>query len=164
MTRQFSEFLDLLEGFVLTTAWSQLWQVFVLVVIVGIATRLYCRNRPHLAHTLRLLVLIKCLTPPIWSSPVGGFSHIQTVSKVSDQQPEVVWDKSVDEMTDATESYVPEPSVVTPEPPNIENLPATSEQSPHHDTKSAVASTANPPSPSLIFCLWHLGRVGRSQK
>ena len=55
-------------------AWSQLAQVSVMILAVGLATRLFCRARPHLAYVLWLLVIIKCLTPPVWSSPTGVFS------------------------------------------------------------------------------------------
>ena len=56
------------------SAWSQLWQVSVLILAVGLVTRLFCKKRPHLAYVLWLLVIIKCLTPPVWSSPTGVFS------------------------------------------------------------------------------------------
>ena len=58
-------------------AWSQLWQVTALVVIVAGLTRFACRRRPHLAYLLWLLVVVKCLTPPLWSSPTGVFSWAQ---------------------------------------------------------------------------------------
>lgn len=55
-------------------AWSQLVQVTAVALVAGALVRLLCRHRPHLAYVLWLLVLIKCLTPPIWSSPTGVFS------------------------------------------------------------------------------------------
>ena len=60
--------------------WCQLWQVTVLIVIVALAVRIFARNRPHLAHVLWLVVLVKCLTPPVWSSPTGLFCWLQTMS------------------------------------------------------------------------------------
>jgi beta-lactamase regulating signal transducer with metallopeptidase domain/tetratricopeptide (TPR) repeat protein len=67
-------------------AWSQLWQVTALAVVVGIVTRLVCRRRPHLAYALWMLVLLKCLTPPLWSSPTGLFSwaQVRSVSATAD--------------------------------------------------------------------------------
>ncbi|MHC4401410.1 MAG: M56 family metallopeptidase, partial [Planctomycetota bacterium] len=62
----------------LGAVWAQLWQVTALIVIVGVLTHWGCRRRPHLAHGLWMLVLIKCLTPPLWSSPIGVFSWVQT--------------------------------------------------------------------------------------
>jgi beta-lactamase regulating signal transducer with metallopeptidase domain/predicted esterase len=55
-------------------AWTQCWQVTAVASGVGLFTRLGCRHRPHLAHALWLVVLLKCLTPPLWSSPTSVFS------------------------------------------------------------------------------------------
>lgn len=55
-------------------AWSQLWQVTALAAAVGALTWLCCRRRPHLAYVFWMLVVVKCLTPPVWSSPTGVFS------------------------------------------------------------------------------------------
>jgi bla regulator protein BlaR1 len=41
---------------------------------VGTLVRFGARQRPHLAHTLWMVVILKCLTPPLWSSPTGIFS------------------------------------------------------------------------------------------
>lgn len=56
---------------------AQAWQVTALALLVFAATRMVARNRPHLAYVLWLVVLIKCATPPIWSSPVGLFTIAQ---------------------------------------------------------------------------------------
>ncbi len=61
----------------LQLAWTQCWQVAALVVAVGLATWLGCRRRPHLAYVLWMLVVLKCLTPPLWSSPTGVFTWVQ---------------------------------------------------------------------------------------
>ncbi len=55
-------------------AWTQLWQVTTVAMISLLLVRVFCRHRPHLAYVLLLLVVVKCLTLPIWSSPVGVFS------------------------------------------------------------------------------------------
>lgn len=62
--------LDSLAGL----AWTQLWQVTAVALVVGALAWLVGRHRPHLAYLLWLLVLVKCLTPPLWSSPLGVFS------------------------------------------------------------------------------------------
>jgi beta-lactamase regulating signal transducer with metallopeptidase domain len=59
-------------------AWMQLWQVTALAVAVFAVARLIARRRPHLAHVLWMLVIAKCLTPPIWASPLGVFSVVQS--------------------------------------------------------------------------------------
>ena len=58
-------------------AWSQIWQVTLLALAVGIAVTLGCRRRPHLAYVLWMLIIVKCLAPPLWSSPTGLFSWLQ---------------------------------------------------------------------------------------
>ena len=67
---------------------SQTCQVTVVILFVAIVVRLCCRQRPHLAYLLWMLVLVKCLTPPIWSSPVGLFSWAQVQVDVVDGQPD----------------------------------------------------------------------------
>jgi beta-lactamase regulating signal transducer with metallopeptidase domain/tetratricopeptide (TPR) repeat protein len=66
--------------------WSQIWQVTALAAVVGIVTRLVCRRRPHLAYALWMLVVLKCLTPPLWSSPTGLFSwaQVRTVAPIAE--------------------------------------------------------------------------------
>ncbi|MEX2288551.1 MAG: M56 family metallopeptidase [Planctomycetaceae bacterium] len=70
------------SGFI-SAIWIQLWQVTLLVVAVGVVIRVGCRHRPHLAYLLCILVAVKCLTPPVWSSPTGIFSwaQLQTVEQ-----------------------------------------------------------------------------------
>ncbi len=55
-------------------AWRQLWQVTAVALGVGLLVKTSCRHRPHLAHVLWLVVLVKCLTPPLWSSSTSVFS------------------------------------------------------------------------------------------
>ena len=55
---------------------QQTWQVALLAGLVWFMTRTVGRERPHLSHMLWALVLVKCITPPIWSSPVGLFSQM----------------------------------------------------------------------------------------
>jgi beta-lactamase regulating signal transducer with metallopeptidase domain len=60
---------DLLTGFS-----SQLWQVTAVVLVVAAVTAAVGRRHPHMAYLLWLLVVVKCLTPPLWSSPLGLIS------------------------------------------------------------------------------------------
>lgn len=55
-------------------AWDHLWQLTVVIVVVGGLARLFCRDRPRLAYALWMLVVLKALAPPVWSSPTGVFS------------------------------------------------------------------------------------------
>ena len=61
----------------LATVGTQTWQVTVLIVVVALLARLAAANRPQLAFALWLVVLIKCVTPPLWSSPSGAFCWLQ---------------------------------------------------------------------------------------
>ena len=64
----------------LRIVWSQFWQVSLLIVVVGGLAHTVCRRRPHMAHLLWILVIVKCLTPAVWSSPLGVFSWAQAES------------------------------------------------------------------------------------
>ena len=55
---------------------QQTWQVALLAGMVWSITQTVGLERPHLSHMLWALVLVKCITPPIWSSPVGLFSQM----------------------------------------------------------------------------------------
>ena len=55
-------------------AWVQLWQVTVVALVIGAVVRLCCRDRPRLAYALWMLVVVKSIVPPVWSSPTGLFS------------------------------------------------------------------------------------------
>jgi beta-lactamase regulating signal transducer with metallopeptidase domain len=55
-------------------AWTQFWQTSAVALAAGFAAWASCRRRPHLAYLLWIVVILKCLTPPIWSSPTGLFS------------------------------------------------------------------------------------------
>jgi beta-lactamase regulating signal transducer with metallopeptidase domain/Leucine-rich repeat (LRR) protein len=58
----------------LNLAWTQVWQLAALALAVALTVKFACRRRPHLAYLLWMLVIIKALTPPVWSSPSGLFS------------------------------------------------------------------------------------------
>lgn len=71
---------------------SQLWQITLLIPAVILLARLACRQRSHLAYGLLLVVLVKCLTPPIFFSPLGLFSWVEGRSQepwqpVTDSEP-----------------------------------------------------------------------------
>ncbi len=58
---------------------SQLWQVTLLLVFVVVVNVMLRKRRPHLATLLWLVLLVKCITPPIFSSPSSVFSWVQPV-------------------------------------------------------------------------------------
>ncbi len=55
----------------------QLLQVTLLIVVVGMASRLLRQRYPHIVYGLWCVVFIKCLTPPLIPSPVGVFAWQQ---------------------------------------------------------------------------------------
>ena len=67
----------MMEQDVFTLLIAQAWQVAVLGVLACIAVRLFAADRPHLSHAIWALVLIKCMVPPVMSSPVSPFSWIE---------------------------------------------------------------------------------------
>jgi beta-lactamase regulating signal transducer with metallopeptidase domain len=56
---------------------TQIWQIAALAIVVAVIVRLAARNRPHLAHALWILVLVKCVTPPFWGHSLGVFSQLR---------------------------------------------------------------------------------------
>ncbi len=101
-----------------THLWTQFWQITLLAVVLLVVTRMLAKNRPHLAHMLWFLLLLKCVTPPWWSSPSGVFCWMQPAA---DTQPagvevqalhgEVVSVKAVKALaTDLPPRTAPEPA------------------------------------------------------
>lgn len=58
---------------------AQAWQIAVLTAIVAVAAKFLVSRRPQLAHWLWLIVVLKCVTPPLWGHQLGLFSHLQSV-------------------------------------------------------------------------------------
>ena len=63
--------------------WSHCLQLTAVVVLIGVLARLTSRRRPHLAYVLWLVVIAKCVVPPLLSSPTGIFSWVPTREVVS---------------------------------------------------------------------------------
>ncbi len=55
---------------------TQFWQVTLLAGIVWAVAKYVAKDRPHLAHALWALVLLKCMLPPIVASPTSLFSWL----------------------------------------------------------------------------------------
>lgn len=60
----------------LELAIGQIWQVTILCVVVGWISNTLLTNRPALKYYLGLLVMVKCVTPPVWASHCGVFSWV----------------------------------------------------------------------------------------
>ncbi len=72
-----------MESSLFSMAWVPFWQVTLLVLAVAVLVRLVARNRPHLAYALWLVVLVKCVTPPLFASPSGVFCWLQPARQVA---------------------------------------------------------------------------------
>jgi beta-lactamase regulating signal transducer with metallopeptidase domain len=57
---------------------NQIIQVSCVAVLAILITRWARGARPHLVHAIWMIVLLKCITPPIISSPTSPFSWLQT--------------------------------------------------------------------------------------
>ncbi|WP_298860789.1 M56 family metallopeptidase [uncultured Gimesia sp.] len=57
--------------------WQQFWQCSLLVLVVYLMCKLIKFNRSHLTFILWLIVLLKFLTPPLWTSSSGLFCWVQ---------------------------------------------------------------------------------------
>jgi len=57
---------------------TQAWQIALLTVVVAITVKLLATKRPRLAHLLWLIVVVKCVTPPVWSHSCGLFSQLSS--------------------------------------------------------------------------------------
>lgn len=70
-------------------AWNQSVQIAVSVLVVSMVGAYAGRRRPHLMMSLWCVVLVKCLMPPVWSSPVGIYSrwHVHRLAEVSRTLP-----------------------------------------------------------------------------
>jgi beta-lactamase regulating signal transducer with metallopeptidase domain len=119
-------------------AFHQLWQVTAVILILGPLILIACRRRPHLAYVLWLVVLLKCLAPPIWSSPTGVFSWI-----AAQRAPQTVA-AAPPSTLETREANSEEPPAVQPESPepaaaHVQPV-ATSVPSAAHDAADAVQS------------------------
>lgn len=96
---------------------NQCWQVAVLGLVVLIAVRLFARSRPHLAHVLWAVVLIKAVTPPVLSTSWSPFGWLMSLSasltttapnlpSASEIAPQVSSCERTTAVTNATDSII----------------------------------------------------------
>ncbi len=65
---------------------THLWQLTLLIVVVGLVTRLFGARYPRMAHGLWLLVILKAIVPPVVASPTGLFSWSPAASIQSTEE------------------------------------------------------------------------------
>ncbi len=67
--------------------WTQTWQVTIVALGVWIVLCSFRKIHPRVAHVLWALVLLKCITPPVWSSPMGAFSFATSQWASQNREP-----------------------------------------------------------------------------
>jgi beta-lactamase regulating signal transducer with metallopeptidase domain len=69
---------------------NQCWQLAVLGLLVWLGVKTVARHRPHLAHVLWALVLIKAVTPPVLSTSWSPFTWVMTLSAWLAESPRII--------------------------------------------------------------------------
>ncbi|TWT56856.1 Regulatory protein BlaR1 [Thalassoglobus neptunius] len=76
---------------VIELLWTQLWQITLLIPVAILTVRTLTKHASHFSYAILLLILIKTVTPPLWSSPTGVFSWVtasrQTTASTSPESP-----------------------------------------------------------------------------
>ena len=93
---------------------TQTWQVAILAAVVWLFVKLFAADRPHLAHALWLVVLIKCLTPPVFSSPTSAFSRLGPNRTIENQTANVV--QQINKAKSSHSAITTEPIIQYPSP------------------------------------------------
>ena len=149
--------------------WTQLWQITLLIpVAIGIV-RFACRGRSHLAYVILLTVLVKCLVPPLWSSPTGMFSWASHVMGIGEETPQVAPVQAVEEAPSAIappawpQSATENGGLIHQEPPRPDsNIPTKGAQSETPSSQNTSNSTIHWGQVGLVALLasWVCGTVG----
>lgn len=142
-------------------AWSQAWQVTLLIVAVALLVRLAGRNRPHLAHAMWLVVLAKCLTPPLWSSPSGIFCWLQGERSQAVAASDATSSSHLSFDRGDTRSQRTPNLTVRVQPSRDKLLRPTAEKcdQPLARTLRPVAAAHRPPLAVLLASIWLAGAV-----
>ena len=169
----------------LEAIWIQALQVTISIVIVGAVHRLYANRYPHALRVLWVVVLIKCITPPLVVSPSGLFCWLRPANTVSVALP----DASTNEVPTSVKSlgawsFLDE----SMQPPSVASQRNSSTSSSHptgqlpFELSESVAEHGNRPPDvqtnsseklpqdskwqiSLVSCLavvWGIGLIGRA--
>ena len=116
--------------------WQQLLQVSLAIAVASVVTVWLGRRKPHLAYLLWLLMLCKCVTPPLWSSPTGVFSWSQA------------------QITHASPRSAPVRSITSSAPMLFENPSAAHEPTTYAPSASANETQSTMESASIRWTTW----------
>jgi beta-lactamase regulating signal transducer with metallopeptidase domain len=94
---------------------SQLVQVSCVALLAILVTRWTRGFRPHLVHAVWLIVFLKCITPPILSSPTSPFSWLQAalVDSEGNRGVNVLYHRKSESQSQATASSSLNPNTST---------------------------------------------------
>jgi beta-lactamase regulating signal transducer with metallopeptidase domain len=56
--------------------WTQFWQLSLAIVVVGALTKSLFRRQPQVSYALWMVVLVKAMTPPVWTSNLSAFGWL----------------------------------------------------------------------------------------
>lgn len=70
--------------------WQQSWQVAVLIVIVALINRALRQRSAHIRYLVWLIVLAKCLAPPVWQMSIPVFTSASTEVAILDASAPLV--------------------------------------------------------------------------
>ncbi len=124
---------------------TQMVQVTIVALIAWAAIRLFAGNRPHVSHALWALVVLKCLTPPIFSLPTSPFSLLplpgNSQASTSDSLPSKA--KSIRSIPSQTESDKPRHTVIRTQAPFYMKDAWTTPASLNHTKAETHSKTVN---------------------
>jgi beta-lactamase regulating signal transducer with metallopeptidase domain len=147
---------------IVNAGWTLAWQVAVVAAVVWALTSLFARKRPHPAAALWLLVMIKALTPPVWTTShnVWSLTSFWTPSATrNDQVPaadrprEIVEDAVVaSEVAPASNGMAPVESVISTPTHSISPERSTAEP-----VTAASTSEGRPKWTVIVLGVWLIG-------
>ncbi|MEZ6092911.1 MAG: M56 family metallopeptidase [Pirellulaceae bacterium] len=136
---------------------AQSLQVAILSIVIWILARTFAKNRPHLAHALWLLVILKVVTPPIFSSPTGTINLTRWIAtnELSHDQSEHF---SSNQIFPAN-SIASSPEGLVASPANHQSTKTQAEERSKRNSRllSTDANTASDDLSHLTLLIWLLG-------
>ncbi|NOY43042.1 MAG: M56 family metallopeptidase [Planctomycetes bacterium] len=115
----------------------QLWQLTLVILVVGLSAIFFRRSNPHLAYVLWLVVLTKALTPPLWVSNLSLLGNLSAPAS---------WPAST--LFTATEKSLPD------------TLAARRDSQPSRDTPAEIVSSGTTEQPMLSASNGNLANIG----
>jgi beta-lactamase regulating signal transducer with metallopeptidase domain len=137
---------------------TQIWQVTLLAIFVWIVTKTCCKRRPHLGHALWLLVLIKCVVPPVFGSSASVYSWLMT-----HDNPNVVADQFVEATPQTADAHsaFPKPKILIAKP--AETAPVVPIVNPAFQTPPSIV-TVKQGTPTIVEPVGSVQRIVAKSK